>query len=113
MCRCQRRSDGLRHVRRSGTAETAVERSPFTVVARTPLVQGVLVMHPVVVASVMAEVRDLEAGEEDGRDDEHDAGNDHDPGRESVEPVGFYRHGRRLCGDGGRPGWGFWCFTHT
>jgi hypothetical protein len=58
-----------------------VERGAFTVVARTPLVQGMPVMHPVVVASVMAEVRDLEAGEEDAQDNEHDAGDDHDPGR--------------------------------
>jgi len=109
-------------VRRPRTAETALERCSFSVVARAlrasrapraALSHGVPLVHPVVVAAVMAEVRNLEAGEENAQDDEHDAGDNHDPRRQSVEPVGFYRHGRRLCGDGGRPGWGFWCFAHT
>lgn len=109
-------------MRRSGTAETTVDRSPFTVVVRAlrasrasgaAMAHGVLVVHAVVMAAVMAEVRNLEAGEENAQDDEHDAGDDHDPSRQSVEPVGFYRHGRRLGGDGGRPGWDFRCFAHT
>ena len=62
---------------------------------------------PPVVASVMTEVGDFEAGEEDGRDDEHDAGHDHHPGGEPVEPIGFHNRGRWLGGDRGRRGWGF------
>ena len=70
-------------------------------------------MVPPVVASVVTKVGDFEAGEEDGRDDEQDPGDDHNPRREPVEPIRFNRHGRWLGGDGGRPGWDFRCFTHT
>jgi hypothetical protein len=109
--RSQRRSYGPWHVRRSRTAETTVESSALTVVVmHVPLAHGVVVA---VMASVMTKVGDLEAGEEYGRDDEHDAGHDHDPRRQSVEPIRFNRHGRWLSGDGGRPGWDFWCFAHT
>lgn len=110
--RSQRGGYRLRHVRRSRTAEPTVESSALTVVVRNGLLaHGVVV--PVMVASVMTEVGDFEAGEEDGRDDEDDAGHDHHPRGESVEPIGFDRHNRWLGGDGGRPGWDFRCFAHT
>jgi hypothetical protein len=73
-------------------------------------VGGVLVP---VMASVVVVAGEFEAGEENGRDDEQDAGDDHNPRREPVEPIGFDRHGRWLGGDGGRPGWDIRCFTHT
>jgi hypothetical protein len=82
----------------------------LTVVVVHTLAHGVL---PFVVASVMTQVGHAEAGEENGRDDENDSGDDHDPRREPVEPIGFDRHGRWLGGDGSRPGWDFRCFTHT
>jgi hypothetical protein len=114
--RSERRSYRLRYVRRSRTAEPTVEFSALTMVmVRTVgawLAHGVLVVPPVVMASVMTKVGDFEAGEEDGRDDEHDAGDDHNPCCESVEPIWFVRHGRWLGGDGGRPGWDFRCFAH-
>jgi hypothetical protein len=83
------------------------------VVMLDALLARVLSVPPMVVAPVMADMGDLEAGEEDGRDDEYDAGHDHDPGRESVEPIGFDNLGRWHGGDGGRRGWGFRCFAHT
>ena len=47
------------------------------------------VLVPVVMASVVAVAGDFEAGEENGRDDEQDSGDDHNPRREPVEPIGF------------------------
>ena len=115
--RSERRSYRLRHVRRSRAAEPSVEFSALTVVMVSAvgawLAHGVLGVPPVVMAPVMTKVGDFEAGEEDGRDDEHDAGDDHNPRCESVEPIRFVGHGRWLGGDGGRPGWDFWCFAHT
>jgi len=114
--RSERRSYRLRHVRRSRAAEPSVEFSALTVVmvsaVGTWLAHRVLGVPSVVVAPVMTKVGDFEAGEEDGRDDEHDAGDDHNPRCESVEPIRFVGHGRWLGGDGGRPGWDFWCFAH-
>jgi hypothetical protein len=112
VCRSQRRSYRLRHVRRSGTAEPTVESSTLTlvVVLDAALTHGVVVS---VMASVVTEVGYLEARKEHGRDDEHDARDDHNPRREPVEPIGFDRQGRWLGGDGGRPGWDFRCFAHT
>src|SRR5271156_57245 len=83
----------------------------LSVVVRSP--QALRVVPPVVMASVMPQVGDLEAGEEDAQNDEHDAGDDPDPSRESVEPIGFDRRGRRLCGDCVRCCWGVRCFAHT
>ena len=95
---------------RSGTAEPLVEAGALAVVVRTALAHRVVV--PPVMA-VMSQVGDLEAGKEDAQDDEHNAGDDPDPSRESVEPIGFDRHDRRLCGDCGRCCWGVRCFAHT
>jgi hypothetical protein len=70
-------------------------------------------MPRVVVAVVTSE---SEAGKEDGTDDVHDAGDDHDPRRDLVEPAGFHRRGSRSswCCCGGTPhGWGFWYFSHA
>ena len=113
--RSQRRSDGCGRLRgsRAGrtprAARSAVEVGPLAV-GRAVVSHGVLL--PVVMASVMTVVAgDLETGEEDAHCDEHDAGDDHDPRRESVEPIGFDRHSRWLGGDGSRPG--FRCFTHA
>jgi hypothetical protein len=103
-------------VRRSRTAEPALESSALAVVVRAVwalLAHRVLVVPPVVMAPVVSDVGDLEAGEEDGRDDEDDAGNNDNPRCQSVEPIWFDRHGRWLTGDGGRPGWDFRCFAHT
>ena len=111
--RSQRRSDRFRHVRRSRTDEAVVESGALIVVARTVRAPWMFVVHAVVMAVVMSQVGDLEAGEEDAQGDEHDAGDDHHPGGESVEPIGFDRYGRRLRGDCGRCGWGVWCFAHT
>jgi hypothetical protein len=118
--RSQRRSDRFRHVRRSRTAEAlvefalaVVESGALVVVARTARAPWMLVVHAVVMAVVMSQVRDLKAGEEDAQHDEYDAGDDHHPGGESVEPIGFDRHGRRLRGDCGRCGGGVRCFAHT
>jgi len=121
--RSQRRSDGLRRLRRPtgvvvSTAwaggPAVVEAGPLTVaVMHTPRTHRV-VLRPVVMAPVVTVMAgNLETGEEDAHRDEHDARDDHDPRREPVEPIGFDRHGRWLGGDGGRPGWVFWCFAHA
>jgi hypothetical protein len=89
-----------------------VEASPRAV-AVVPWTHGVVLPHVGVPSVVMMMAGDLETGEENGRDDEQDAGDDHNPRREPVEPIRFNRHGRWLGGDGGRPGWDFRCFTHT
>jgi len=87
-----------------------VEAGPLAVV-HAVVAHGVL--PPVVMASVVVVAGNLEAGEEDGRDDEQDSGDDHYPRREPVEPVGF-NYLRCWCGgDRSRPGWDFRCFTHA
>ena len=96
---------------RSGTAGPLVEAGALAWVVRTTVAHRVVV--PPVVMAVMAQVGDFEAGEEDAQDDEHDAGDDPDPGCESVEPVWFGRYNRRLCGDCVRCCWGVRCFAHT
>jgi hypothetical protein len=123
VCRSQRRSDGLRRLR--GTADVVVSTAwaaGRAVVEACPLAVAVMhaprthrvVLRPVVMAAVVTVMAgNLEAREEDAHRDEHDAGDDHDPRRESVEPIGFDRHRRWLSGDGGRPGWVFWCFAHA
>ena len=93
------------------SAEPLVEASALAVVLRTTVAHRVVV--PPVVMAVVAEVGNLEAGEEEAQDDEYDAGDDHDPSRESVEPIWFGRHDRRLCGDCVRCCWGVRCFAHT
>jgi len=121
--RSQRRSDGLRRLRRStdvvvSTAWAAgpavVEAGPLAVaVMHAPRTHRV-VLRPVVMAAVVTVMAgNLEAGEEDAHRDEYDAGDDHDPRREPVEPIWFDRRRRWLGGDGGRPGWVFWCFAHA
>ena len=99
-------------MRRSRTADPLVEAGALAVVVRTTLAHRVVV-PPVVMASVMPQMGDLEAGKEDAQDDEHNAGDNSDPSRESIEPIGFDRYSRRLCGDCGRCGWGVRCFAHT
>jgi hypothetical protein len=112
-----RRSGTAEPLVRSGTTEPLVEAGALAVVialavvVRTTLAHRVVV--PPVVMAVMPQVGDLEAGKEDAQDDEHDAGDDPDPSRESVEPIGFDRHGRRLCGHCVRCCWGVRCFAHT
>ena len=91
-----------------------MEAGPLAVaVVHASCAHGV-VLPPIVVASVVTVVAgNLEAGEEDGRDDEQDPGDDHNPRREPVEPIRF---GGLDCGVGGdrsRPGWDFRCFTHA
>jgi hypothetical protein len=71
------------------------------------------VVVPVVASVVTVVAGDLEAGEENSRDDEQDPGDDHNPRREPVEPIRFSRLSRMRGGDRSRPGWGFWCFTHA
>lgn len=72
------------------------------------------VLPPVVMASVVTVVAgNLEAGEENGHDDEQDAGDDHNPRREPVEPIRFNWLRRLRRGDRGRPNWCFRCFTHA
>jgi hypothetical protein len=68
---------------------------------------------PVMASVVTVVARDLEAGEENGRDDEQDAGDDYYPRREPVEPIRFSGFGRMRGGDRSRPGWDFRCFTHA
>jgi hypothetical protein len=76
-----------------------------------------VVLLPVVVAAVVTVMSgNLEAGEKDGRDDENDAGDNHNPGSESVEPIRFDYLCRWRCGaggDGGRRRWCFRCFAHA
>lgn len=117
-----RGSDGLRGLAGSGTgtgaartARPARQDSPgSTLMTRPALVEHCGVGMPVMVAAVMSVVSgDPEAGEEDGRDDEQDAGHDHHPGSQSVEPIRFNRLGRWRGGNRGRRGWGFRCFTHA
>ena len=96
---------------RSGTAGPLVEAGALAGVVRTTVAHRVVV--PPVVMAVMAQVGDFEAGKEDAQDNEHDAGDDPDPSRESVEPIRFGHHNRRLCGDCVRCCWGVRCFAHT
>jgi hypothetical protein len=73
-----------------------------------------VVLLPILVAAVVTVMSgDLEAGEKDGRDDENDAGDNHNPRSESVEPIRFDYLSRRCGGDGGRRRWCFRCFTHA
>jgi hypothetical protein len=74
---------------------------------------GVGAVVPVMASVVAVVAGDPEAGEENGRDDEQDASDDHNPRREPVEPVRFSRLRRMRSGDRSRPGWGFRCFTHA
>jgi hypothetical protein len=120
---CGSRSRGLRSRRRQRwsyrrwhlpglrVGEFTAESGSLSVVVGA-LAHGVL-LGPVVVASVVTQVGDAEAGEENRRDDEQDPGHDHDPRCEPVEPVGLHRCSRCRSGDRGRRGWGFRCFTHT
>ena len=119
MRRSQRRSDGLRRLRRptdvvvstAGAAGPAVVQAGPLALAVMPRTHRV-VLRPVAMAAVVTVVAGyLATGEEDAQRDEYDARDDHDPRREPVEPIWFDRHGRWLCGDGGRPG--FRCFTHA
>ena len=85
-------------------------------VMHAPWTHGVVLPHVGVASVVMMMAGDLEAGEENGRDDEQDAGDDHNPRRESVEPIRFQWLSRWHCGvsgDRSRPGWCFRCFTHA
>jgi len=108
--RSQGRSDGLRRLRGSQAGGTALAARPGTMV-HALLAHGVGV--PVVVAAVVMVARNLEAGEENCRDDEHDPGDDHDPRCEPVEPIRFDWLSRWRAGDRSRRGWCFRCFTHA
>jgi hypothetical protein len=119
--RSSRGSDGLRRLPGSSTGTGAArtarpsrQHGPGSaLVARSALVECGGVGMPVMVAAVVAVVSgDPEAGEEDRRDDEQDAGHDHHPCREPVQPIRFNRFGRR-CGGRVRRGWGFRCFSHA
>ena len=88
-----------------------MQAGPLAVV-HAVVAHGVL-PHGVVASVVMVMAGNLEAGEEDGRDDEDDAGDDHYPRREPVEPVGFNYLSCWCGGDRSRPGWVFWCFAHV
>jgi hypothetical protein len=91
-----------------------VETSPLAVaVLHAAGAHGVVLPHVVVASVVMVMACDLEAGEEDGRDDEQDAGDDHNPRGEPVEPIRFGWLSRWRGGDRSRPGWCFRCFTHA
>jgi hypothetical protein len=48
---------------------------------------GVVVVMVASVVTIVA--RDAEAGKENGRDDEHDPGDDHNPRCEPVKPIRF------------------------
>jgi hypothetical protein len=74
---------------------------------------GIRVM-PVMVVAVMT--GELVAGEEDRRDDVQDASDDHDPGRDLVEPWVPGRNSvisGRSWGGGTPHSGGFWYFTHA
>ena len=113
--RHQRRRDGLRRLggaRSPGATRPMVETSARTMVHGRMAHGGVVP----VVASMVTVAGDFEAGEENGRDDEQDPGDDDNPRREPVEPVGLDRCRRwhsGVSGDRGRPCWGFRCFTHN
>lgn len=67
-----------------------MEVSPLAVaVVHAPWTHRVVLPHVVVASVVMVMAGDLEAGEENAHDDEQDAGDDHNPRRESVEPIRF------------------------
>lgn len=115
VCRSQRRCNGPGRLRRAhGTGATM----PTVETSARPMVHGRMAHGGVVpvVASMVTVAGDFEAGEENGRDDEQDPGDDHDPRREPVQPIGLDRCRRWHSGGSGdrsRPGWGFRCFTHT
>jgi hypothetical protein len=79
-----------------------------------------VVLVVTVMEAAMARVlAESEAGEEDHRDDEHDPGDDGNPGRELEDPGGLvyvYHLGgcqrRRFCCGSSPHCWGFRCFTH-
>ncbi len=71
-------------------------------------VLAVVAVMSMAVVPARTAAADPDSGQEDRRDDEDDAGDDRDPGREPVEPVGLgltRRCRRRGCGDG--------CFAHV
>ncbi len=83
VCRSQRRCNGPGRLRRAhGTGATM----PTVETSARPMVHGRMAHGGVVpvVASMVAVAGDFEAGEENGRDDEQDPGDDHDPRREPV-----------------------------
>ena len=90
-----------------------METSARTAVMHATRAHGVGGMLVPVMASVVVVAGQFEAGEENTHDDEQDAGDDHNPRREPVEPIRFNRLCRMRGGDRGRPGWGFRCFTHA
>src|SRR5579875_770469 len=108
--RSRGRRDGLRRLPGSGDTGAGAASTLRTAVPAVMEHRGVVMSVVVPVVALMA--GDPEAGEENGRDDEQNAGHNHDPGREPVEPVRLLRGGRRRSG--GRPcGWCFRCFTHA
>jgi hypothetical protein len=63
---------------------------------------------------VLAAAQECANGKQDGRDDEHDPGDDRDPRRDLEEPFGlFVRRRDRWCRGGSRRDRGSWCFTHA
>ncbi|GFG74105.1 hypothetical protein MBOT_14700 [Mycobacterium botniense] len=85
---------------------------PTVWVAR--LNEGVVVPVMVVIAVRSGVSAECKSAEEDDRDDEHDSGNDRDPGRGLIEPVRLLRcRIRRRWRGGSPPGGGFWCFSHA
>jgi hypothetical protein len=90
-----------------------VETGAWALVMHATWAHCVGAVVPVVTSVVAVVAGNLEAGEENGRDDEQDAGDDHNPRRESIEPIRFNRLSRVRSGDRSRPGWDFRCFTHA
>lgn len=95
VCWSQRGSDGLRRLRRprAGRTPRSARQTVGTGCRALAVVHSAVphrvVLLPVVMATVATVAGDLEAGEENGRDDKNDAGDNHNPRRESVEPVRF------------------------
>lgn len=80
---------------------------------RAARAHGVVLPRVVVASVVVVMAGDLETGEEDGRGDKDDAGDDDHPRRETVEPIRFDYLILWRGGDRSRPGWCFRCFTHA
>jgi hypothetical protein len=115
-CRSSRRRQRRRWLPGAGRDGTraAGPGSTARALVHATLVEHGGVMLVVEVVATVTVVGEHRTGEEDHRDDEYDPGDDRDPSRDPVEPIGLEnRRFRWCCGGRSPPGVGFRNFTHA